>query len=170
MSEVELQAIYSKFDTAKTEYNTLLSEINTTTCLGTVSNTLADKCATATELIATMQSSIIQMSNFFKPSNEQNDKNQQKFLQISKQLQKDNAHLKVLDTNKALVKDNQVMSTMNYHQALIWLIACITIVLLIYNQSLILFFACITLVFLLYHQLWFLSCIAAGLLYFYLTY
>ena len=150
MTEVELQAIYSTFDQAKTEYTQLLSDINTT-CLG---NTLSVKCATANQLNAQMKTSLIQMSNFFKSTNQENTENTEKLLQISKQLQEDNAHLKSLETNEALEKDNQVIANMNYHRAFIWFVACATIVLLLYTQSpilLILFFTCITIGLLLYH-------------------
>ena len=166
MSEVELQAIYSGFNEAKKEYILLLSEINTT-CLG---DTVSDKCTKATELNTRMQDYLIQMSNLFKSSDlSENQTQQDKIVEISKKLQEENHDLKVLETNKALEKDSQVIAAMNYNQALIWFVACITIVLLIYNQSLILFFACIAIVLLLYHQLWFLACITAGLLYYYLA-
>ena len=165
MSEVELQAIYSAFDLAKTEYILLLSEINTT-CLG---NTLTDKCASADKLNTLMKNSLIQMSTFFESTNTENTENKEKILQIFEQLQEDRANLKVLETNDALEKDNQVIATMNYHQALLWFVACITIVLLLYNQSLmILFVVCIMIGLLLYHQLWFLGIITAGLYYFFL--
>ena len=171
MSEVELQAIYSEFNEAKTEYIQLLSEIKTSnqTCLG---NTLSDKCAKVNELNSQMKTCLIDMSNLFNLSNEPTQEKQdnlKKIADISEQLQEESTNLKMLETNMALEKDNQVIATMNYYQALIWFVACITIVLLIYNQPLILFFACITIVLLLYHQLWFLACITAGLLYCYLA-
>ena len=163
MSEVELQAIYSKFELAKTEYNTLLSDINTT-CLG---DTLSETCSRANTLNAQMRTSLIEMSNFFKPSNTENTENQEKLLQISNELQEDKNHLMELETNKASEKDNQLIATMNYNQAMIWFFVCIRIVLLLYNQSVILFLACITIGYLLYNQLWFLACIVTGLLYCY---
>ena len=168
MSETELATIYSEFTDAKTEYTTLINYINKN-CLGDSSDST---CDTAITLNALMRTKLIEMSNFFELTDEENTENQnnqEKLSQLINELQEDNRHLMTLETNKALEKDTQVFATMNYNQAMIWFFICIMIVLLLYKQSLILFFACITIGYLLYNQLWFLGCIATGLLYCYLN-
>ena len=62
MSEVELYAIQSKFNQARSEYITLLGTIQTT-CLG---NELTRECQRAAMLNADMQTYLIQMSNLVK--------------------------------------------------------------------------------------------------------
>ena len=159
MSEVEYQSIYKLFNETKKEYIQLLSELKTT-CLG---DTLSDKCYRAISLNAALQTYLVQMSNIVYPDH--TDK--EKISYLSQELKKDNEQLKSLETSKAIENDNQVIATMNYSQSFIWFIVCIAIVLVIYNQSLILFFGCIAVGLLCYHQLWYVACIAAGLLFCY---
>jgi len=127
MSEVELYAIQSKFNQAKTEYMSLLETIQTS-CLG---NQLSKECQKASSLNADMQTYLLQMSNLFK-TQPTSLKKQKKLLAMSNQL---NVDMEDLSTLQGEEKDMEVFATMNYVNALAWSIASITIVFILVYQS-----------------------------------
>ena len=126
MSEVELYAIQSKFNQAKSEYITLLGTIQTT-CLG---NELSKECQKAATLNADMQTYLIQMSNLLKTPDTL--KNQKELLDISNQLGNEMDTLSSLSQEK---EDIQVISSMNYSHALAWTLGAITIVGLLLHRK-----------------------------------
>ena len=126
MSEVELYAIQSKFNQAKSEYITLLGTIQTT-CLG---NELSKECQKAATLNADMQTYLIQMSNLLKTPDTL--KNQKELLDISNQLGNEMDTLSSLSQEK---EDIQVISSMNYAYALAWTLGTITIVGLLLHRK-----------------------------------
>lgn len=127
MSEVELYAIRSKFNQAKTEYKALLETIQTS-CLG---NKLSKECQKASTLNADMQTYLIQMSALIKNSPSSSN-NQKELLRLSNQLNWEMENLVSLEGEE---KDLQVIATMNYVNALAWSIASITIVFILVYQS-----------------------------------
>lgn len=126
MSEVELYAIQSKFNQAKSEYITLLGTIQTT-CLG---NELSKECQKAATLNADMQTYLIQMSNLLKTPDTL--KNQKELLDISNQLGNEMDTLSSMSQEK---EDIQVISSMNYSHALAWTLGAITIVGLLLHRK-----------------------------------
>jgi hypothetical protein len=125
MSEVELYAIQSKFNQARSEYITLLGTIQTT-CLG---NELTRECQRAATLNADMQTYLIQMSNLVKTPDPL--KNQKELLDISNQLGND------MDTLSSLSQENedvQVITKMNYAHALAWTLGTITVLLVLFQS------------------------------------
>ena len=122
MSEVELYAIQSKFNQAKSEYITLLGTIQTT-CLG---NDLSRECQKAAELNADMQTYLIQMSNLLKTPDTL--KNQKELLDISNQLGNEMDTLSSLSQEE---EDLKVVSSMNYAHALAWTLGTITVILVL---------------------------------------
>ena len=127
MSEVELYAIQSKFNKAKTEYMALLETIQTS-CLG---NQLSNECQKAATLNAEMQTYLIQMSNMIKKTPTSLPK-QKELLDISNQLGGDMENLSSLEQEET---DGQVVATMNYTHALAWTLVSITILFIVVNQS-----------------------------------
>ena len=123
MSEVELYAIQSKFNQAKSEYITLLGTIQTT-CLG---NELSKECQKAATLNADMQTYLIQMSNLLKNAPASLPK-QKELLDVSSQL---DGEMETLSSLAQEEKDVQVISTMNYSHALAWTLGAITIILVL---------------------------------------
>jgi len=127
MSEVDLYAIQSKFNKAKTEYTTLLETIQTS-CLG---NQLSNECQKAATLNAEMQTYLIQMSNMINKT-PTSLSNQKELLDISNQLGGDMENLSSLSQEE---HDGQVIATMNYTHALAWTLVSITILFIVINQS-----------------------------------
>jgi len=127
MSEVDLYAIQSKFNKAKTEYITLMETIQTS-CLG---NQLSKECQKAATLNAEMQTYLIQMSNMIKKTQTYLPK-QKELLDISNHLGGDMDSLSSLEQEE---HDGQVISTMNYTHALAWTLVSITILFIIVNQK-----------------------------------
>jgi len=127
MSEVELYAIRSKFNQAKTEYKALLETIQTS-CLG---NKLSKECQKASTLNAEMQTYLVQMSALLEKS-PSSLKNQKELLKLSNEL---NWEMENLASVEAEEKDIQVIATMNYVNALTWSLASITIVFILVYQS-----------------------------------
>ena len=123
MSEVELYAIQSKFNQARSEYITLLGTIQTT-CLG---NELSKECQKAATLNADMQTYLIQMSNLLKNAPASLPK-QKELLDVSSQL---DGEMETLSSLAQEEKDVQVISTMNYSHALAWTLGAITIILVL---------------------------------------
>ena len=127
MSEVDLYAIQSKFNKAKSEYITLMETIQTS-CLG---NQLSNECQKAATLNAEMQTYLIQMSNMIKKT-PTSLSNQKELLDISNQLGGDMENLSSLVQEE---HDGQVIATMNYTHALAWTLVSITILFIVINQS-----------------------------------
>ena len=126
MSEVELYAIQSKFNQAKSEYITLLGTIQTT-CLG---NELSRECQKAATLNADMQTYLIQMSNLLKTPDTL--KNQKELLDISNQLGNEMDTLSSLSQEE---EDLKVVSSMNYSHALAWTLGTITVILVLLHRK-----------------------------------
>lgn len=127
MSEVELYAIQSKFNQAKTEYVTLLETIQTS-CLG---NQMSKECQKAASLNADMQTYLIQMSSLVKKTSNSLPK-QKELLDISNQLGGDMENLASLEKEE---EDGQVVASMNYIHALAWSIAGVAIVCIVVQQT-----------------------------------
>ena len=127
MSEVDMYAIQSKFNKAKTEYIALLETIQTS-CLG---NQLSSECQKAATLNAEMQTYLIQMSNMIKKTPDSLPK-QKELLDISNQLGGDMENLSSLEQEET---DIQVVASMNYTHALAWTLVSITIIFIVVNQS-----------------------------------
>jgi len=127
MSEVDLYAVLSKFNKAKSEYTTLLETIQTS-CLG---NQLSSECQKAATLNAEMQTYLIQLSNMIKKTPTSLSK-QKELLDLSNQLGGDMDNLASLDQEE---RDSQVVSSMNYTHALAWTLVSITILFIVLQQS-----------------------------------
>jgi hypothetical protein len=127
MSEVELYAIQSKFNQAKTEYVTLLETIQTS-CLG---NQMSKECQKAASLNADMQTYLIQMSSLIKKTSTSLPK-QKELLDISNQLGGDMEKLASLEKEE---EDGQVVASMNYIHALAWTLAGLAIVSIVVQQT-----------------------------------
>jgi hypothetical protein len=119
MSEVELYAIESKFNDARTEYLSLMKTLQTS-CLG---KELSTKCQRAAELNAQMQTYLIQMSVLIKKTSIDLPK-QQELLNLANQLGQD---MDSLDTLMGEREDLNVFANMNYAHALTWSLTALTI-------------------------------------------
>jgi hypothetical protein len=118
MSEVELYAVEAKFNSAKTEYISLMGTLKT--CLG--KERASKNCQKAAELNANIQTYLIQMSNLMKKTNANLPK-QQELLNLANQLDKDMGSLVTNVKNP----DIEVFSTMNQQNAMMWTICAITV-------------------------------------------
>jgi hypothetical protein len=123
MSEVDLYAIESKFNETKAEYIVLMNSIQTS-CLG---DQTTAQCQKAAELNASMQNSLLQMSNLLKKTPGSLPK-QQELLNLSGQLDLDQNQLL---TELATRDDLNVLASMNHDKWLVWLLSAITVFFLI---------------------------------------
>ena len=128
MTEVELYSVQSKFNQAKTEYMTLIENLQTS-CLG---KEQSKECQKAASLNADMQTYLIQMSNLVKKTPRQSMTKQKELLDLSNQL---NTDMQDLTTLEAEDRDIQVFASMNYVNGLAWSLASLTIVLILVYQS-----------------------------------
>lgn len=128
MSEVDLYAVESKFNQAKSEYISLMNTLKTS-CLG--KSKTSDKCQKAAELNADMQTYLIQMSNLLKKTSTNLPK-QQELLNLANQLDNDRQSL---STTIAERQDITVLAEMNYSSALTWALSAFTICALLVFQS-----------------------------------
>jgi hypothetical protein len=123
MSEVDLYAAEAKFNESKAEYIVLMNSLQTS-CLKDHTTT---QCQKAAELNASMQNSLLQISNLLKKSPRSLPK-QQELLNLSDQLQQDQSQLL---TEVAANDDIVILANMNYTKWLAWWLSAITVFFLI---------------------------------------
>ena len=123
MSEVDLYALEAKFNDTKAEYIALMNVLQTS-CFG---NQSSSQCQKAAELNASMQNSLLQMSNLIKKTPRSLPK-QQELLNLSGQLELDQNQLV---TELAKNDDLNVLADMNREKWLAWWLSGITVFCLI---------------------------------------
>ena len=117
---IELDALESKFQKAKTEYKTLMETIQMS-CLG---DKYGKECSRAASLNIEMQNYLIQISSLVKPF----PKKRKEYLDFSFQLEED---MTILQQEK----DITVFAAMNYANLMSWFIAALAVVgVLIYKN------------------------------------
>ena len=127
MSEVDLYAVESKFNTAKDEYISIMNSVKTA-CLG--KEKMKRRCQKAAELNADMKTYLLQMSNLTKKTIV-NIPKQHELLGVSNQLDKD---MNLLITEITQKEDTETVATMNYANTLPWVISAITVFSIIVYQ------------------------------------
>jgi hypothetical protein len=110
---IELDALESKFQKARTEYKTLMETIQMS-CLG---DKYAKECSRASTLNVEMQNYLIQMSSLVKPF----PKKRKEYLDFTFQLEDD---LTLLQQET----DSKVFADMNYANAMTWFFVSLTVI------------------------------------------
>ena len=110
---IELDALESKFQKAKTEYKTLMETVQMS-CLG---NKYTRECSRAAALNIEMQNYLIQISSLVKPF----PAKRKEYLEISFQLEEDMTLLQQEN-------DSKVFADMNYANAMTWFFVSLTVI------------------------------------------
>ena len=110
---IQLNALESRFQKAKTEYKTLMETVQMS-CLG---NQYGNECNRAVSLNIEMQNYLIQMSSLVKPF----PKKRKEYLDFAFQLEEDMTLLQQEG-------DGKVFADMNYEGAMTWFFISLTVI------------------------------------------